>query len=165
VHHIIGDISDEATVERSHPENASLALVIDEEDGNVLVTTVMIRHLAPELPIICVARSTKIASALRDLGVLRTIATDDLLGHTLAKSVETPHASDLLMRLIESEGLVMAEISVNPEMLGQHLSEVRAAHHGLVLGLVHGGDVVLGVEHDPIIESGDALLAMTSAGH
>jgi voltage-gated potassium channel len=96
--------------------------------------------------------------ALHDLGVEVTLSIDDLLSHTLAKSLEAPHAAALLLELIDSERHTLCEIPVEASQTGQSLSSLRAANNDLVLGLVHAGEVSLGIGADPMVGEGDQLL-------
>jgi hypothetical protein len=75
-------------------ERSSLAV------GDALVTCVARRAAAPDLPVFALANSPKIAQALRDLGVDQTLSSDELVAHVLAKSLEAPHAGDLLLRAV-----------------------------------------------------------------
>jgi voltage-gated potassium channel len=162
VHLLRGDPTKEETVRRSRPERATRALVTAALDADVLVTAVLLRHLAPELPITAVTDSAKIARALDDLGVERTVSAEDLLGATLAKSLEAPHAGDLLLRLLDSDRYALREVPVRPEEVGQPLSALRRSYDGLVLGLVRDGEVGIGVATDPVVGASDALLVVVA---
>ncbi len=164
IHLVRGDPTDEETVRRSHPERASQALILGDSDANVMVTAVHVRHLAPDLEILAATGSPKIADALHDLGITRTVSSDDLLGHTLAKSLEAPHAADLLLRLVGSEHYRMKELPLEPAYVGSTLSALREHHPGLVLGAVHEGEVILGVGTDPTLVEGDHILVMAENG-
>jgi voltage-gated potassium channel len=160
VHLVKGDPTEEQTVLRTHPERASQAFVTGASDADVLVTAVLVHHAAPDLEVLASTGSPKIASALRDLGITRTIASDELLGHTLAKSLEAPHAADLLLGLVASEDYRLSEVPVEGAAVGKRLSDLRREHSGLVLGLVHESRVLLGVGSDPTVDAADHLLVM-----
>jgi len=167
VHHFQGDPTEESVVRKSQPEKAERSLVLGERDSDVLLTTVLLRHLAPLVPVVAVTDSAKVAEALSDLGVSRTISAEHLIGHTLAKSLETPHAADLLVRLIATNGYRLDEIDLPPELVGEPISVIRHEERveGLILGAVHDGEVVLGVGRDPALASGDHLLVVRLTGH
>ncbi len=88
-----GDPAEEGLLERVHITHAKQALVTAATDGEVLEIAIAVRHLAPHLPLIVSTRSEKVSRALHELGVPLTVSTDDLLGHTLAKSLEAPHVA------------------------------------------------------------------------
>ncbi|MCL4423582.1 MAG: ion channel [Actinobacteria bacterium] len=158
-----GDPTVEEVLRKSKPAQASRLLIANAEDGDSLVTAVMLRHLAPEVPAVAVVQSAKVAQALLDLGLSSTVSAEDLLGHTLAKSLETPHAGELLLRLVGSNGYRLREVAADPGWIGKPLSVVRAQHGGLVLGLAQSdGEVAIGVGHDPVIQAGDSLLVVAS---
>jgi voltage-gated potassium channel len=163
VHHVAADPTSEQAVRRSHPERAAQLLLTGASDADVLVTAVLVHQIAPDVPTVAVAQSTSVARALAELGVHATVSADDLLASTLAKSLEAPHAGELLLRLIESNGYRLAERPVTATEAGRPLSAVRsdsAAGTGLVLGAVHDGTVVLGVGRDPVLEADDRLLVV-----
>lgn len=154
--------SDEA-VRRSHPEKASQLLITAKTDADVLVTAVLLRRAAPEVPKLAFVGSGAVSIALADLGVDATLSSEDLLVHTLARSLEAPHAGELLLRLVKSDDFQLTELPVEPGEQGQALTEIRKAHPGLVLGAVHDGHVLMGVTHDVVLEEGDQLIVLEPA--
>ena len=102
--------------------------------------------------------------ALRDLGIHQAVSADELVAHTLAKSLEAPHAGDLILQLVNSEQHSLREISADPAIVGRALSSVRTERSGLVLGLVHQDRVIMGIGEDPVIADGDHLL-VAEPGH
>jgi voltage-gated potassium channel len=163
---IQGDPTNEATIRRAHPERAEHALVVGTSDADVLVSTVLLRQLAPQLPLAALTSSGQISEALHALGVEQTVSSDQLIAHTLAKSLESPHAGDLLLELVDAEDHRLVELDVVTEQVGKRLSQVRSEDSRLlILGAVHGGHVTLGVADDPVLASGDRLLsAQPTAG-
>jgi voltage-gated potassium channel len=154
------DPTSEEAVRRSHPEKAGQLLVTAQTDADVLVTAVLLRHVAPKVPTLAVVGSGAVGAALRDLGVDATLAADELMVHTLAKSVEAPHAGELLLRLVDSEGYQLRERPIAPADLGRGLTSIRREHPGLVLGAVHDGRVVVGVAQDVVMSEGDQLIVL-----
>lgn len=157
---IAGDPTNEAVIAHSHPVRAQEALVGGADDGDVLVTCVALRTLAPELPISALTQSAKVAQALRELGVSRSLSGDDLVGHTLAKCLEAPHSAELLLRLVDSDTYRIQEVAADATSVSRRLSEIRGRPGQLVLGLVHGEKVTLGIDDDPVVEAGDGLLLL-----
>jgi voltage-gated potassium channel len=90
------------------------------------------------------------------------VSADDLVAHTLAKSLEAPHAGDLLLELVDSERHSLTEIGAGPAA-GKPLSAVRGEQGGLVLGLVRDGRVIMGIGEDPVVQAGDQLLVARPA--
>ncbi len=160
VHLVKGDPTEESVLRRGRPEAAEQALVLGSDDGDVLVTVVTLRHIAPGLEISALASSSRVAAALHDLGVSRTLASDELLAHTMAKSLEAPHAGELLLRLLSSEDYRLRELPVTPEWAGQTLRSLRAQLPSMVMGLVQGDSVILGVERDPVVGPEDHILVL-----
>jgi voltage-gated potassium channel len=158
VHVVRGDPTDEAAIRSARPADAQQALITGASDGDVLVSAVLLRKQAPELPVMALVRSASVREALRDLGVQHTISANGLVAHTLAMSLETPHAGDLLTQLVESDKHRLTEADAGPDVVGRPLSAVRAERDELVLGLVHDGEFVLGIGDDPAVSPGDRLL-------
>jgi voltage-gated potassium channel len=162
VHLVRGDPTEPATIRKAKPEGAQQALLTGGSDGEVLVSAVILRKQAPDLPITALVSSAAVREALRELGVQHAVSTQDLVARTLATSLETPHAGELITQLVESGRDILAEIDAEPAMVGRALSAIRDERAGLVLGLVHEGRFSLGITEDPIIGAGDRLLIAES---
>jgi len=159
---IAGDPTNEVVIRKSRPERADDALVACPDDGDVLVTCVALRSLAPSLDVFALARAPKIAQALRDLGVSRTLSSDELVAHTLAKSLEAPHAGDLLLRLIDSERYRMEEVPVADDMVGRKPNALQLEPPAIVLGVLRGGEVAPVLTDDPDLRPGDVLITLAA---
>ena len=165
VHLIKGDPTSEEVLARGHPERASRILIAGENDGDVLVSAVLVRQEAPDVPVTALVSSSRLIPALKDLGVLQVLSPDDLTGHTVAKGLEAPHASELLMQLVRGQEHRLVEHRVGPDEPPRLLSEVRSDRRELVLGVVSGAFVSLGVADDPEVRPGDLLLLVEPNGH
>jgi len=162
VHVISGDPASEAVIAQSQPARAREALLAATEDGDSLVIAVILRKLAPKLPVLAVVSSPDVASALHDLGVTRTVSVNELVGSVLAKSLEAPHASDLLLGMLGTDRYRLTEVGVEPRWHGRRLAQVRSEAEGLVLGAVVSGKVVLGIGDDPVLGADDQLLLLST---
>lgn len=160
VRQLRADPTSDQAVRRSHPERAAELLVTGVSDADVLVTAVLLRELAPGVPTVALARSAGVCRALRELGVPVQISANDLVVQTLTKSLEAPHAGEVLLRLVTSPGYRMREVPAGPEDVGQPLGQVRGRRQGLVLGLVRADEVRIGVTEDPMVQSGDHLVVL-----
>jgi voltage-gated potassium channel len=159
VHHIKADPTDEAAIRRTNPAAAEQGLITGKSDGDVLVSSVLVRKQAPNLPLVALVSSPSVREALEDLGVQQTISAHDLIAATLAKSLEAPHAADMVSQLVESGQHRLSEVDAGAEgAVGKLLSAVRDERDGLVLGLVHAGAFSLGLADDPTVQAGDTLL-------
>jgi voltage-gated potassium channel len=162
VQHVRGSPTSEATVTATNPGHAKSVLLVSQDDGELLVTAVLLRHLAPDVPVVAIAQSTRVAVALSDLGVGQTISTEALLGNTLAKSLESPHAADVLLSLMDGPGYRIEEIEVPPQLTGTSLRAARTKAAGLLLGIVRDGKVNLGIGDDPMLASGDRIVQLSA---
>jgi voltage-gated potassium channel len=158
VHVVRGDPTQPAAIRRGRPEGAQQALITGTTDGDVLVSAVMLRQQAPDLPVVALVRSSSVREALRELGVRQAISAEELIAHTMAKSLEAPHAGDMLTELVASDQHSLTEVEADGAAVGKALSAIRDERAGLVLGLVHDGRVLLGIGEDPVVAAGDHLL-------
>ena len=158
VHVVRGDPTQQAAIRSARPRDAQQALLTGATDGDVLVSAVLLRKEAPDLPVAALVRSASVREALRDLGVQQTLSAEGLIAHALAKSLEAPHAGDMLAQLVESDKHSLTEVEADAEAVGKPLSTIRDERSVLVLGLVHDGKFALGIGEDPVVSSGDHLL-------
>jgi voltage-gated potassium channel len=142
VHVIRGNPTDEAVVARSRPAGAEQALITGSSDGDVLVSAVLLRKQAPSLTITALVDSPSVREALRDLGVQQSVSASQLLSRTLAASLETPHAGEMITQLVGNRD-AFAEIEAGESAVGKALSAVRSERAGLVLA---AGDRLLVAE-------------------
>ena len=160
VHVIRGDPTDSAIIRRAKPAGAQHALVTAESDGDVVVSAVLLRQQAPTLSMTALTNSDTVRHALEVLGVEQTLSVDALVAHTLAKSLETPHAGRLVEELIDSDEHQLLELPAGAELVGKPLSAIRQEYGGLVLGLVRDGSVSMGIINDPVLAVADQLLVV-----
>jgi voltage-gated potassium channel len=137
VHVVRGDPTQPTVIKSARPEGA---------------------QLAPDLPIVALVHAPSVREALRELGIQQTISAEELIAHALAKTLEAPHAGDMLTQLVESNQHSLTEIPADAATIGKRLSAVRDERSGLVLGLVHEGTFMLGIGEDPLVAPGDQLL-------
>jgi len=158
MHFVLADPTDEDVVRRTEPERANRALIACTDDADSLVIAISLHALAPTLEVFALTQSARVARALKELGVSNTLSSDELLGHVVAKSLETPHAGEVLLQLVDSDGLCMRETRVDSASVHRRLSEVRSTSGRLVLGIFRHGQVDLGVSDDPELEADDVLI-------
>jgi voltage-gated potassium channel len=163
VYFLAGDPTDDAVIRRSQPERADRVLIACENDADTLVVAVSIHSLAPVAEVYALTQSARVAAALTDLGVKHTLSTDELIGHTLAKSLETPQAGNVLLAMLDTTDYRMIEIAVDPSAVSQPLSKARGLSDALVLGFCRDGKIELGVSDDPILTADDRLIVLSSS--
>jgi voltage-gated potassium channel len=158
VHLVRGDPTDEIVLKSAKPEGAEQALITGQSDGDVLVSAVLLRKLAPGLETAALVSSPSVREALTDLGVHQVVSAHALIASALAKSLEAPHAGDMLQQLVGSDHHRLTEVAAGADVVGRPLSAVRDKRADLVLGVVHDGKFMLGVGDDPVVQAGDRLL-------
>ena len=75
-----------------------------------LYWAVILRKQAPDLPITAQVSSASVREALRELGVQHAVSAQELVARTLATTLETPHAGEMVAQLVESGRDILAEI-------------------------------------------------------
>lgn len=156
---IAADPGSEEAVRRGHPEKASQVLIAGQSDADVLVTSVLVHQVAPDTPTLALASSQNVCRALREIGV-EAVSGEELVAHTVAKTLEAPHAGELLLRILDSEGFRLRELPVGRERVGRRLRTVAPDQQGMVIGAVHDGRVIIGVVEDPVLGEQDRLLVL-----
>jgi voltage-gated potassium channel len=159
VHVVRGDPTDEKAIAKAKPAGAEQALITGASDGDVLVSAVLLRKQAPDLPAMALVSSPSVREALLDLGIQQSVSTSELVSRTLAASLETPHAGEMISQLVGNRD-ALSEIEATDTALGKRLSAIRTERTGLVLGLVRGGQFTLGIGDDPVVAAGDRLLVV-----
>lgn len=160
VHFMAGDPTDESVIRRSDLSRADRGLIACQDDSDTLIIAVALHTLAPDLEVFALTHSASVARALHELGVRRTLSSEELVGHTLAKSLETPQAGDLLLSLVDSTRFRLKQVPVEDDLVSQPLSRARASSGRLVLGIARERTVDLGVGEDPVLEAGDHLVVL-----
>lgn len=160
IHFLAGDPTDEAIIRRCDLSRANRALIACAHDSDTLVVAVAIHNLAPKLEVFALTQSPTVARALHELGVQETLASDELVGHTVAKSLETPQAGHLLLSMVDSTRYRLRETPVEPDLVSQPLSRARATADRLVLGIARAQRVDLGVGDDPVLQAEDHLVIL-----
>jgi voltage-gated potassium channel len=159
---IAGDPTDERVIARSKPAEADRALIACEQDADTMIVAVTLHTLAPKIRSYALTDSPRVARALVELGVTHTLSADELVGHTVAKSLETPEAGNLLLSLVGATNYRLEEKIVDDEMRGHSptLSAARSTPGTLILGIARDGKVELGVDNDPQLNTGDRLIVL-----
>jgi voltage-gated potassium channel len=160
VHFMAGEPTDESIIRKSDLSRANRAAIACNDDSDTLVVAVAIHTLAPDLEVLALTHSQSVARALHELGVSQTLSSEELVGHTLAKSLETPQAGGLLLSLVDSTRYQLKQLPVEPELVSQPLSRARATSDRLVLGIARDEHVDLGVGQDPVLDAGDHLVVL-----
>jgi voltage-gated potassium channel len=160
VHFLAGDPTDPALVRASAPQNANQALIAAEADADTLVIAVSLHHCAPDLEALALTQSPAVARALLELGVTHTLSSNELVGHTIAKSLETPGAGHLLLQIVDTENYRLVDVPVSPELVAKPLSQARGRAGLLVLGVRREHTVDLGVGEDPVLEANDRMIVL-----
>ncbi len=160
--YVPGDPTAEDVIAGTHPDRANRALIACTDDADTLIVAVALRTSAPDLEIYALSESSRVAGALRDLGVAHTLSSTRLVGHTVAKSLETPGAGDVVLQLVDSEAYTLVERAVDAGLASRKLSEARAVAGSLVLGISRDGHVDLGVGGDPVLADGDRLIELVA---
>jgi voltage-gated potassium channel len=113
VHLVRGDATQPAAILRAKHAGAQQALITGASDGDVLVSAVIVRKHAPDLPITALVNSAAVREALHEIGIQHAVSAEELVARTLATTLETPHAGDMVSQLVESGRDILAEVDAD----------------------------------------------------
>jgi voltage-gated potassium channel len=159
------DPADENTLARVDLRKAAAALLCHDHDGDILISALALRNLAPKLTITAVPARRNTAAALAELGLLSSFPGDDLVGHVLSRSAQSPHAGPLLWQLVRDEDHRIAEEDPNSDEVGQSIEQVRsrrALRGEVVLGVLAAGTVRFALDQEQV-QAGSRLLILRRA--
>ncbi len=159
--HINGDPTHPHVLAQAHLRDAKQIVVLGETDGSVLMSALEAHRLAPDTPIFSITHSRRAAQTLKDLGLMHSVASQDLLGHTLATSLETPHAADFFVALLTSTRALLREIPAPDDVLHHPLVDFVPPGSASVLAVIRKNQVILPIDN-PVIEPLDTLLLLTA---
>ena len=154
-----GDPTQPHTLAQAHLSHARQILVLGDQDGTVLMSAIEAHRLAPSVPLFAVTQSRQAAQTLKDLGLPHSVASQDLLGHMLAKSLETPHAADFFITLLTDAHRVLQEIPAEASWAGRPLDQLPISDHATVLAIVRAARILTAVDRETL-HPGDRLLCV-----
>lgn len=160
VHWVQGDPNEPSQYAALPLATAEAVVLGLDSDADNLLAAIGLRHLFPDLVILSMPESERVAQALRDLGVAVHVARDPLLAHVLAKSLDAPHAGKLLFRLLLHDQYRIEEEPVPANWVGQDFARARKTADGVCLGLIQDQEVYLGLDEDPKVAQGAMMLQL-----
>ncbi|MCL5048580.1 MAG: NAD-binding protein [Firmicutes bacterium] len=162
VHHVKGNPVEIEVLRKAKPTEAKQALIMADTDADTLLIAVLLKEEAPHLNISATVKSQSVRDALKGLGAHLLISEDELLAHTLAKSIETPHAADFMLALVASDSVFLDEVEITSEEAGLNMKSLEDKYSGLgkVMALISQNHLYLGVESNPIANQGDKLMLL-----
>lgn len=132
------------------------------DDAQNLYAYLTARDLNPHLLVVARAQTQESAHYLKNLGVDRIILPDLLAGRRMARMLAKPVAQDLLMALLNEEGVHVQEIYVNTgdPMDHQAVQKVREIYgEGVTLiGYWRDGKLRMAPRAQDIIVPGDTVI-------
>ncbi len=159
VHLVRGDPTKPAAIRAARPADAQQALITGPTDGDVLISAVLLREQAPELPVVglgAVGISPRgAAGTRRPADHLRRAADRAHAGHEPGGAARGRHAGP-------AGGIEPAQPGRDRGRCGRDRQAAErgsaASGTGWCSALVHDGRCLLGVDDDPVVSSGDRLL-------
>lgn len=160
---IIGDATDEATLQKVRIETAkTLVSTLPEESQNVYLTLTA-RYLNPDVTIIARADYEDGARKLQIAGASHVVVPHVLGGTRMAMAALQPNVLDFMRMAGGKGGLVIEEVQI-PELaylVGRQLknSELKERYGASVIGIKKPEqDLVVSPPIDAVIDSGDILV-------
>ncbi|AUW93739.1 MAG: potassium channel protein [Sulfobacillus thermosulfidooxidans] len=143
----------------AHARGIALALPDDAQNLYAFLTA---RDANPDLQVVARAQTPESAHYLKSLGVERIILPDIVTGRRLARMLVKPVAQDLLMALLNEEGVHVQEIPVQADdaIANQPVQSVRDIYGEAVtlIGFWHDNHLHMAPRAQDIIVPGDTLI-------
>ncbi len=158
---IISGFDAEALKVANLPKARGFALALPDDAQN-LYAYLTARDLNPDLLVVARAQTQESAHYLRNLGVNRIILPDLLTGRRIARMLAKPVAQDLLMALLNEEGVHVQEIYVSPgdPIANQPVQKVREIYGEAVtlIGYWHDSKLHMAPRAQDLIVPGDTVI-------
>ncbi len=142
-----------------------LALALPDDAQN-LYAYLSARDVNPNILVVARAQTPQAAHYLNTLGVERVILPDVVSGRRLAHMLVKPVAHDLLMAILNEEGVQLTEVLVSEgsQMANQPVGQVRQifGHDVTLIGYWREGLTHMGPKAQDVIKPGDTLILVQS---
>lgn len=147
-----------------HAKGIALAL---PDDAQNLYAYLTVRDLNENLIVVARAQTPESAHYLHNLGIERVILPDVVGGRRLARMLVKPVAHDLLMALLNEEGVQVNEVMVdhNSPMLGHPVQRVREIFGAgaTLIGYWRNQTLHMAPKADDVIQLGDTLILVQAS--
>ena len=169
--YVIGDATDEATLDAAGVERARCVIAAVAADKDNLVTTVVVRQKNDTARIVARCTDTKFADRLLRAGANTAVSPNAIGGLRLASEALRPHVTsflDLMLRE-KSRTLRIDEIDVGPNSawVGKSLDEIkfRSRFHLLPLAVKttsgeHKSDFLVNPPEQLVLQGGTVVIVM-----
>ncbi len=134
------------------------------DDAQNLYAYLSVKDVNPAILVVARAQTAQAAHYLRSLGVERVILPDIASGRRMARMLTKPVAHDLLMAMLEEEGVQVTEVLVDDQsgMANQPVAHVRQVfgEDVTLIGLWRDGKTRMGPRASDLIHPGDTLILL-----
>jgi voltage-gated potassium channel len=134
------------------------------DDAQNLYAYLSVKDVNPQILVVARAQTAQAAHYLRSLGIERVILPDIASGRRMARMLTKPVAHDLLMAMLEEEGVQVTEVLVDDrsDMAHQPVAQVRQVfgEDVTLIGLWREGKTHMGPRASDIIHPGDTLILL-----
>lgn len=142
-----------------------LALALPDDAQN-LYAYLSARDVNPDILVVARAQKPQAAHYLRSLGVERVILPDIVSGRRMARMLIKPVAHDLLMAMLNEEGVQLTEIPVDDRSRIAHQKVAQVRHifgdDVTLIGYWRNGKTHMGPRADETIRPGDTIILVQS---
>lgn len=166
---VIGDATDEATLERAGFSQASAIVVGLPSDADNTLITLTARSLRPDIPIIARAEQPATESKLKRAGATKVVCPQAIGAMKVVNILTRPHVVDFVEVANLGVGLEMDEYALDERSLlaGKRLCEVSLRDQGkvTVVAIKHAdGATVYNPAANDTLLAGDTLIVVGPPG-
>ncbi|MHC1595368.1 MAG: potassium channel family protein [Candidatus Syntropharchaeales archaeon] len=157
--YIIGDSTEEETLELAGIRDARMVMILLNNDMNVVFTTLLARNMNPHAVIFSRANTVEAIDQIYRAGADFVAALPIMAGQLLARLVTGEGELKDVVKLCEGIEILKQEIKDGSMLAGCTLADldIRLKTGCTVIGIKRGDDVIADVNASTKIEAGDVI--------
>jgi voltage-gated potassium channel len=122
---VVGNISDPETFEKLNIHDAKAVVIAYNDHAKTILTTLKIRKLVKDTPIIASYTEKELEDVISQAGVSKLINVSEVGGRLLANQVFEPHATSAALDLLSRGGLDLSEAVIPENLDGVKISDLK----------------------------------------
>ena len=148
----VGNVLDSALLERAGVQDSQAVILALDEDASTLFATVILKNLAPHVPVIARVNGPENVERIHGAGADFALSISHVTGQILARKLLGKQSVAL------DESLKVTMVS-SPELVGKHPAELRIRTRTgcSVVAVERGSDLLVHLDREFRFEAGDSV--------
>jgi len=149
---VVGSVLDAALLEQAGARNAQAVILALAEDSTTLFATVILKDLAPHVPVIARVNGPENVDRIHSAGAEFALSISQVTGQILARRL-------LGKRSVALDQTLKISMVSSPELVGKHPAElnIRTRTGCSVVAVERGRDLLVHLDRDFRFEAGDTV--------